>query len=209
VSLRQKIAKQLELIISSCRLFDAGNREEAIRIADAVRVILDRTPTKGRSLLHEYFGDRVIQLRSTTMLNSPTDSHFLGFMGLEANTGRFRPFLNDTRRDTLLPLNEWWDEPVIKLNEENETISRKEIILGALKKDGNVGTDRQTLENYQRLVMGLGLKALVRTVDGRQVAIVFENANLAALRQIGHELLTSADVKVVYPVIKGIASGSL
>jgi hypothetical protein len=194
VNLRREIAEQLDRIIQLCRAFDVGRRDEVIHVAHAARMILYGTP-KARPLLREYFGDKSVHLRSTTMVKLPDDSHYLGFMGLEANTGRFRPLLDDTKRNTLLPFHEWWNEPVIRINQQNETITRMAIILLAAGGQGCAGLDARMLGNYEHLVTGLGMKALVKTKDGRDVTIVFQRADLAALRQIGHELLTSPEIK--------------
>jgi len=45
---------------------------------------------------------------------------------------------------------------------------------------------------YNTLEAALRLRAMVETADGRRLGIIFQNANLAALCQIGHELLTDA-----------------
>jgi hypothetical protein len=193
VNLRHEIAKQLDLILSSCRLYDAGKRQEAIRIANAAHAILHGSPNS-RALIREYFGDHDIKLRTTTMICVPPVPHFFGFLGLEINTGEFRPMLDDTGRNAFLPFNEWWVEPVLKLsNENNETVTRKEIILAA-NKDGGVPISTDIQAKYARLEAGLGIKSMVRTVAGQDLEIIFRNANLAALRQIGHELLRSEEL---------------
>jgi hypothetical protein len=192
VNLRREIAKQIDLIQASCKHYDSGKCEEAMHIAVPARALLHGT-SNTRSLVFEYFGNRDIKLRSTTMLNMGSDSQFLGFLRLEANTGRFRPFLDDTKRNVMMPFKEWWEtEPVLKLlNDDDETITRKEIILNAANA---VEGTQETSTEYRRLESGLGIAIMGVTNDGRDVRIDFRNANHAVLRQIAHELLTSEEL---------------
>ena len=88
-----------------------------------------------QALVKDYFGDRQIKLKSTTMLCiRPGNPNFLGFLGLEINTGQFRPVLDDSERVALLPLSEWWEtEPVLNLvNKKDATMTRKEIVMSTI-----------------------------------------------------------------------------
>ena len=158
MNLRLEIAKQLNFIISSCRLYDDGLHEEAVRIALTARVLFHET-TNSRSLIRSHFQKRDIKLRSTTMLNMPVSSQSqgLGFLGLELSTGNFRPMLDTTKRNTPLPFADWWEEPVLKLNKEGETVTRKQIILLAAEKDGGAHIDINKPSWYERLASGLGI----------------------------------------------------
>ncbi len=126
------------------------------------------------------------------MISMPTihESYTLGFLGLETHTGEFKPILDNTKRNASLPLDEWWEmEPVLKLlNDKDETVTRKEIILAA-NEDERLPISEEIQAKYARLKAGLGIKTMVRTAAGQDLGIIFQNAHLAALRQIGHELL--------------------
>ena len=48
---KEQLARQLRFIRNSCRLYDEGNKEEAIRIGTSLRVLMrDTTDRKGRPL---------------------------------------------------------------------------------------------------------------------------------------------------------------
>jgi hypothetical protein len=102
--------------------------------------------------------------------------------------------LATSTRNESIPFSSWWEEPVLKLNKEGETVSRRQIILTAADKDGAAHIDAIKPVWYNTLEAGLRLRAIVETADGRRLGIIFQNANLAALRQIGHELLTSEEL---------------
>jgi hypothetical protein len=67
-------------------------------------------------------------------------------------------------------------------------------------KRARIGTDANSggVKNVQRLGAVRQPLALWNgtdeTADGRRLGIIFQNANLAGLRQIGHELLTSEEL---------------
>jgi len=195
MNLKQEIAKQLNFIVSSCRLYDEGRSEEAIRIALAARVLFHETK-QSHSLVRGHLGKQSIQLRSTTMLIMSAAPHFLGFLGIDASTGEFRAVLDETKRSVLLPLAAWWEvEPILMLSKSTgETVTRKQIILAAANKDGGAHVDPAKPTEYERLEAGMGITAMVKTKDGKRLGVIFRNANLAALRQIGHELLTSEEL---------------
>jgi hypothetical protein len=199
MNLRLEVAKQLNFIVSSCRLYDEGRHEEAVRIALAARVLFHETPNS-QSLIHGCFKITDIKLRSTTMLNMPvsSQSHSLGFLGLELSTGNFRPMLDTTKRNVPTPFVEWWEEPVLKLNnKEGEMVTRKQIILFAANRDGGAHVEENKPIWYECLTVGLGIRAIVKTRTGQKLGVIFQNANLAALRQIGHELLISEELTVL------------
>jgi hypothetical protein len=195
MNLNSEIAKQLNFIVSSCRLYDEGRREEAIRIALAARVLFHETP-KSRSLVRGHLGKQNILLRSTTMLAMSPAPLGLGFLGLDVSNGDFKPVLGETSRSILVPLVEWWEvEPILMLSQSTgETVTRKQIVLAAANKDGGAHVDATKPTEYQRLESGMGIRVVVRTKAGQKLGVIFRNANLATLRQLGYELLASEEL---------------
>jgi hypothetical protein len=136
-----------------------------------------------------------LKLRSTCSDITQPHGHFLGFIGMELSSGGFRPYLDEVARDQQVSLTEWWcGEPIMRLLRGDETVTRQQLVLAAANKDGGAHVDSETTSEYERLEAGVGMKAGVRLTSGEEKLITFRFANLAALRQIGHEILTSSEL---------------
>jgi len=188
-----QLRRQLNFIVTSCRAYDAGIRAEAVRIAVAARVLFHDT-RNSRSLVRGHLQHHDLKLRSTAVKLWP-EGHFPGFIGLEPETGGFRPYRDDGPRDEQIEVDKWWEnEPVLKIPTTNELITRKRLVLAAANTDGGAHVDINKSDDYKRLEEGLKIKLEVGYRDGRRGFISLEYANFAALRQIGHEILTSTQL---------------
>jgi hypothetical protein len=198
MDIRLEIAKQLNFIVSSCRLYDEGRYEESLRIAVAARVLFHNTKAS-KAIIGGHYEVKDLKLVSTTMFSPKVpikESHFLGFIGLCPSIGGFRPYLNDSSRKEQIPWKLWWaEEPIMALPKTQERITRRQIILACANKDGGAHVDKVKPAEYQRLDDGMGLEVLV-TFRGKDKMekVKLRYANIAALRQIGHEILNSQDL---------------
>lgn len=199
MDLRLEIAKQLNFIISSCRLYDEGRYEEALRIAVAARVLFHNTQMS-KAIIGGHHKPKDLKLISTTMFKKGfpvrEDSHYLGFIGLFPSIGGFRPYLDDSPRKASIPWIEWWsEEPIMALKKTQECITRKQLVLACANKDGGAHVDEVKPEEYERLSDGLSIELLVR-FEGKQnmEKVKLRHANIAALRQIGYEILLSDEL---------------
>ncbi len=194
VNLRREISEQIDIMLLASRNYDHGDWQDAGRIALAARVLMHGGSNKP-SLVHDYFGNNNIGLRSTTMINSLPVPNAFGFLGIQGNTGHFRPLYDSAKRNETIPLEDWWEnEPVLKLyNEQNKILTRKEIILAATAESFRQDVSHENEVKYQRLVAGMGFQFLGRTKEGN-VKVTPSNAHLATIRQIGHELLRSEEL---------------
>ncbi len=178
-------------------MFDAGRRSEAVRIAQAARILFHDTK-QSKSLVRTLLNRPDIKLRSTVPLSQPGLPNYqpLGFLGLEANTGHFRPFLDNTSRSVEVPLGDWWSaEPILRsLDGIAVAITRRELVLEAANTDGGAHVDLARSLKYQLLMRGFGLSVGVGWRSGVKATVIFRDAHLAALRQIGHEIITSPEL---------------
>ena len=195
-----ELRKQLDFIISSCRLYDDGRIEEAYRISVAARVLFHNTRVS-KGIIGGHSCLPGLKLLSTTSFFPgfpiKPESHFLGFVGVDPSIQGFRPFLNDALRKQEIPWREWWDEePILAITKNQESITRKGLILACANKDGGAHVDELKPQEYKRLEDGLGLEVVVK-FRGRATPekVKLRYANLAALRQIGHEILSSPDLQ--------------
>lgn len=188
------VRRQMNFIITSCSAYDAGLRAEAVRIASAARVLFHDT-RNSRSLLRTQLGMAGLRLRSTAVPVVGPAAHFPGFIGLEPDTSSFRHYGDDVPDDKQVDVETWWSkEPILKLSKRDELITRKHLILAAANTDGGAHVDSRRTVEYQRLEAGLNIKLEVGYCDGTRGTISLRYANLAALRQIGHEILTSKEL---------------
>jgi hypothetical protein len=193
VDFKNELKKQLNFLIASCKTYDGGLREEAVRIGAIARVLFHET-AKSHSLLRSHMKATGLNLRSTSSELFGPSRDTIGSIGLEPSTGQFRPYLDDCRRDRQIPIDEWWEEPVLMLLQNNETITRRELALSAANKDGGAHVDPKKPSAYDRLEGGLGIRLDVQFSSGIRKLVPLRFANLAALRQIGHEILTSREL---------------
>jgi hypothetical protein len=187
-----EIAKQLNFIISSCRLYDKERFEEALRIAVAARVLFHNTKNS-KAIVGGYLDGSNLKLVSTTMYRpSQASSHFLGFLGLHPSTGTFKAFLHTSERKDEIPWQEWWEhEPILQIGATHEVITRRQVALACANKDGGAHVDSVKPKEYEKLEDGIGVAVVARFSDGVTRKIKCRYANLAIMRQIGHEILTS------------------
>ncbi|HEY3853856.1 MAG TPA: hypothetical protein VGO67_05630 [Verrucomicrobiae bacterium] len=188
-----QLQRQLNFIITSCREYDAGRREEAIRIAVPARVLFHDTHNS-QSLVKTHLKMQGIQMRSTCSGMNAANPALLSFIGLEPGTASFRPRFDDVLRDEQVSLDIWWQgEPIMQLFRGKETITRRQLILAAVNKDGGAHVDPIRPTEYERMDAGLGIE-LDCIIAGQKRRVPVRFAQFAALRQIGHEVLTSSQL---------------
>jgi hypothetical protein len=193
-ALIDQLRRQLNFIITSCHAYDAGHRAEAVRIALAARVLFHDT-SRSTSLIVGHLKLDAIKLRSTAVPLTGPNASAIGFIGLEPDTCGFRPLGDDGLRSEQVDLSTWWsDEPILKLRKTNEFVTRRELVLAAANRDGGAHVDANRPKEYDRLEAGLGFQVEVGYANGERKIITFRYANLAALRQVGHEILTSEEL---------------
>jgi hypothetical protein len=185
-----------DTIIFACSQYDKGRRAMAVQIATAARLLFNSTPDTD-ALVAKHEATNPLKLRSTTnfSVSAPTKGQVLGFMALHPSIEGFQPNFGTGPRNEDIPLNRWWrEEPILSLMRGPvETITRRQLILTA----ANVGAEREAMkaEDYERLKDGLGLEAEVVFRFGGPRRVKFKHADLAAIRQIGHEILASPDIR--------------
>lgn len=198
MNLGLEIAKQLNFIISSCRLYDEGRFEEALRVAVAARVLFHNTQ-QSKAIVGGHFAANGLKLISTTMFKPGgpvNESHFLGFIGMYPSFGCFKAILDEGKRKEAIDWQLWWSvEPIMALNKEQESVTRRQLVLACANKDGGAHVDAIRPDKYERLENGLGFEVVVRFKGKtRPERVKLRYANLAALRQIGHEILSSEEL---------------
>jgi len=165
--LMKKLQEQVLFLQSSSQAFDSGIEEEAIRIAQALRVMFHQTRLSISLVSHLGFGKKRM-LSSARGVGDWTD-----FLQVELNIAlpqpvRMRPLLGTKFKD--VSIEDWWkNEPVF--SHKGETFSRSRIVLSAANKDGGAHVDDKLDAYYESLCAGehgIGITGNeLRFADGR------------------------------------------
>ena len=199
VDFQAALRRQIGFLDRSCRSFDDGFHDEAIRIAQCVRVMMH--DTKNQTFVLTRLGAKNIVLTSTcldiaSMLRDPKSLAFgrrpqtfngMGRFTIGPHGARYFPKLGDGMFRYQLPVHAWWTQTVFVLDPET-WVCRKEVVLSAADKDGGAHVDRSLTPQYQRLIES-GDLGYFTDESGAQRPI--SGHHYVALRQMGHELLNS------------------
>jgi hypothetical protein len=194
VNFEKQLKKQIEFIDRSCSLYDQGYKDESIRIAVAVRVILHDTNTSTSLLTHLSKKDSVRILSTIHAVRAPNlkDGTFCLSIPLWLSPAGVNPPLGKADRRDLLLVDDWLQETVIA---QNTRSTRKDIILGAANQDGGAHVDANPNAKTKELIEGIG----TLTVRRGNVATIqkLTDHHLPMLRQIGYEILNSPDIATI------------
>jgi hypothetical protein len=196
VDFRSQLAKQLRFLHASCREYDAGHADEAVRIATALRVMFHRTASSTSLLAH--LGATATPMLSTCA-HRPRSNRvfwpglFRVEMDVEKVTMRCLPYLGSRPiAHRTIPFCAWWEETV--LFAQSRRITRRSLTLDAANKDGGAHVDATLTPDYQWMVDGSGMKLTREFADGLRVETGADHPHLASLRQIAFEVLNSPDL---------------
>ena len=198
VDFKAQLFRQLNFLSSSCRSFDAGHHDEAIRIAQVIRIIMHDT-TRQRSVL-SHLNAKGIRLVSncmditTKMRRGVGNVQLFNGMGqIEMGPGGARYYPKGLDNDMFrhdIQVDQWWNETVFVLDPQS-WISRKDVVLCAADKDGGAHVDAALTPAYERL-MESGDLGNFADEHGNQTPIT--GHHFVALRQMGNELFASQEL---------------
>lgn len=193
---QEQLKRQLRFIASSCELFDGGATEEAIRIAQQLRVIFNQT-SKSTSLL-THLRANAINLLTTQEEIGANQEQRLGlsdfrcqFINGEVKT-EYGPSLS-LKHARPVPVSKWWNQVVIALD-SNIRITRRTLVLDAANLDGGAHVAKKLPARYEALA-NLAQSRVSFTVNGVEYHVPTVEAKFAVLRQIGFEVLNSPEIQ--------------
>lgn len=193
---KEQLRKQIDFLRTSCDLYDAGKKDEAIRIANALRIIFHDTRSSTSLLKHLNAG--AIRLLSTCEDIRANAQFWANLTDIELDPahGRaeFRPKLATDRSKRPVGRYRWWSDEIIYLIVPHKIkLNRRDLVLGAANKDGGAHVDQHLAPDYEAILEGAGW--MMTTYENEVVRnIPFKYGHLAALRQIGYEVLDSPDI---------------
>lgn len=208
VNFNHQLIRQLRFLKNSCRLYDEGGIEEAIRIATCLRVLFHTTKAS-TSLLTHLNAESCCLLSTAKCIPGTRDALALVVVRFEARIGeplRALPKLDASEHRRFIPFSEWWGQEAIVnsggINSGRAT--RQKIVLWAANKDGGAHVDQQLEPDYQAMIDGLGMVLRLVAVDERPIpetekwAECLQDLHFASLRQIAYEVLMSPEIAALH-----------
>jgi len=203
VDFKAALIRQFGFLSRSCQSFDAGFHDEAIRIAQCIRVLMHDTQRQ-KSVLTHLGAKHQITLTSTcfdiaSKVTDPTSLAFgsrpnmfngMGRYSFDPDGTQYFPKLGGGMFRSNLPVEIWWKQTVFILDSDT-WVCRKDVVLSAAEKDGGAHVDAKLTPYYERLIESgdLGYFADENGVD-RPIT----GHHYVALRQIGYEVLSSPEL---------------
>jgi len=191
--LRKHLDEQLAFLKRSADSYDDGFVDEAKRLAVTIRILVHDT-SQSKSLLGQ-LGEKTKPFLDTA---APLDMGNILLYGalvqtMMSNKGAaYTPILDSPgppHPTKLVPFDDWWDRTIFR-NKEGQTLSRKQLVLTVANKDGGAHIDPNLNEFYANLSRHTGLGWVFESADERYIV---RQPELAAVRQIAHELIKSID----------------
>jgi hypothetical protein len=197
---REQLARQLRYLERSSLAYDAGDREEGVRLAGPLAVIFHDT-TESTSLLR-HLGKKDIRLLSTAR-KYPKEWLWWPLPNLtsiqlcpQINLFRCVPnFGGGGGRPMLFP--QWWNEIIYRRGREK--MQRRSLVLDARNKDGVGHVDAAYTVGYQAMVDGSGLEIINKPDGEPEVTLKLRDVHGAALRQLAFEALNSPELTALAP----------
>jgi hypothetical protein len=199
---KDQLRRELGFIARSCDAFDSGVHDEAIRIAVPVRILIHETKTQTPLLTHLKATNICLLSTCLDIEKKLADPWHKGFSPIMFNgMGRFElgaanpytPKLTGGMFQSQMPAEVWWNQPIFVLDRET-WVTRKDVVLTAVDKDGGAHVDASLTPKYERLVRGGDLGSFVVESEQDVHEILIAGNHHVALRQIGHELLNSPEL---------------
>jgi hypothetical protein len=193
ITLEQHLARRLRFLRNSCKLFDEGQRDEAIRIAVELRVLMHQ----GRyTPLLQQLGRADLEILSTV---EEIEAHLIFSSGnlsksrIEIGGGQIsvscEPYLDEAPYRRLLPWGDWWSQVVLVVNDLR--LSRRDIAKLAANKEG-AHVDLLLPAEYKMLQDGIFSVDI--EIDGMMKTVDLVDLHFSDIRQMAYEVLSSADL---------------
>jgi hypothetical protein len=185
--------RQLGFLWRSCKAYDEGHVDEAIRIATVIRVLIHDTPASTSLLKH--LGAENILLSSTVVTQTDIQPVFMSAMGrlrITSTESIWKPVTDAESLQIQLTAPDWWGQVVYIYGQVHAT--RKSLVLGAANKDGGAHVDTKLNKEYEALVLG-GVRGWFHyspANDGHFQPVM--NEHFLYIRQMGFEVLNSPEL---------------
>jgi hypothetical protein len=198
--LKEYLRTHLNFLIKSAAAFDNGERDEAIRTAVSMRVLLHDTRNSISLLTHLnakniFLTSTCAQIPTGAVIGSGSMFYYRVQATPHGPRTIVKPCLNDGPPipPYHLKAEEWWNQIVFVLSHGNDPrISRKDIVLVAANRDGGAHVDQNLTPQYESLKKAGGTWTYFDyKIGDEQKTFTFENIHQVLIRQMAYELLNS------------------
>lgn len=209
---RSQLEDVLRTLEGRVAAYDAGDPTVATQIAEGLRRIFQPSPT-APSLLSR-LNATYLRVASSVPKAPYPDDRFLPLIQaeidltssqgqvLQASTDvasvmgrpRFKPAFGSSRHFRQVQAPDWWkNEPVFIL--DHSRITRKDLTLWAVSRGRELPPGEKPPQAYERLRQGRAVYLRLLLPNGVPVEAPIEDAQPAALRQVAHEVINSAELR--------------
>ena len=206
LELEKALNEELELLAQLSELYDNGSQNMAKLLATTVRVLVHDTKNS-KSLLAQLGVKqrKFLTTAETVPASVPGILHvgnFAALIGISLGGPGpdYVPYFDTGPRgsNTWIDFDEYWNETVF-IDKHNEFFSRKDVVLYLANQDGGAHIDPKLDKKYVELSRHNSLGWQAGDIpDMRDL----KGAELAAMRQISHEILTTLKEDYVTPQVK-------
>jgi hypothetical protein len=182
----------MRFLQQSCKSYDEGFKDEGIRIAVIIRLLMHETKNQ-RPLLRSL---DAMHINLATTCNGPSGRAVIysGFGQVSFSDAGIKHSakIQAEAIQKQIPLNEWWGQTIHLLGSVRQT--RRSVVLAAAEKDGGAHVDSKLTVEYQSLLNldGSGYWSILAPDGITRTPIT--DAHLVFLRQMGFELLNSPEL---------------
>ncbi|UCC22820.1 MAG: hypothetical protein JSW23_01765 [Planctomycetota bacterium] len=184
---KKALERQIKFMETSCRLFDEGDRDEAIRIATCIRVLVHDTGASISILKHLNAKDIKVFTTRPVFADGEKEITFWSMGQMTFGGGEkeeYGPILGDLSDCEVLPVAEWWGQVIWALDPDCE-LTREDLVKAAANKEGGAHVDVEACPKYKRLE-----KTDFGKCGGQPVA----DMHLVSLRTMANELIQSPEL---------------
>ncbi len=196
--LERHLKEQITFLERSARIYDEGNPDEAKRLATTIRVLVHDTK-HSRSLLRQLSLKRIGFVDGGDIPLKGNLAPEAGLTALHYRSGEawWEPkYLMEGRpAPHLRTFDSWWPRPVV-IDDEKAEISRAQLVLAMVNKDGGAHVDPKLERTYARLTRYNSLRWEVQN-HGRISPVL--GVEFASVRQITWELLYTLEQRTRAP----------
>ena len=158
--IEKQLSRQLGYLERSCKLFDEGFPDEAIRIAVTIRTLFHDTKNSKSLLSILEIKDKVL-IKSACYPEAVVNGHRYfahdPLTGMD-ESGKIIPILGSKKKAWLLSANDWWRNSIAVIISPGICVSRRDIVLAAANKDGGAHVDKKYPQKYEYLNRGFWQK---------------------------------------------------
>lgn len=192
----------------SAESYDQGYEDEAIRLAVCLRVLLHDTSESTSLLTHLGEKNRIYWDSRAAIdigMEKECDSCFV-MVQVAGKMSKYIPVLERGPIPMLQSDFETWWNGVVIIDGKGKKITRRQLILAVANKDGGAHVSASLSSEYADLTRNnsFGWSA----IDGEKT-VPLKGAELAAIRQISHEILKTLDPNYapIIPPLTGMVTG--